>query len=97
MPFFFESPNSISSSFLSKETVWSVFLLRISETVRNSGLSPTITQALGEIETSQSVKAYSASMVLSGETSLLSRILISTLSDVLSSIFLILIFLFHWL
>ena len=34
---------------------------------KNSGLSPTITQALGEIETSQSVKAYSASMVLSGE------------------------------
>ena len=62
--------SSISNSFLSKETVWSVFLLRISETERNSGLSPTITHAFGEIETSQSVKAYNASMVLSGETSL---------------------------
>ena len=32
------------------------------------GLSPSIIEAFGEIETSQSVKAYKASKVLSGET-----------------------------
>ena len=34
----------------------------------NFGLSSTITQALGEIDTSQSVNAYKASIILSGDT-----------------------------
>ena len=48
--------------------------------------------AFGEIEISQSEKAYKASMVLSGETPAGRCIRISTNSAVLSSIFLILIF-----
>ncbi|MCY1521707.1 hypothetical protein D9M68_565320 [compost metagenome] len=48
-------------------------------------------QVLGEIETSQAVKAYSASMVTSGEIPGASWTTISTLAAVLSSIFLILI------
>ena len=89
--FSWSSCSSISSSFFRRETVWSVLYFRISETERNIGLSPTITHAFGEMETSQSVKAYRASIIISGETSLASKMLISTSSEVLSSIFLILI------
>ena len=51
-----------------------------------------MTQELGEIDNSQSVKAYKASIVLSEETPGASWINISTSRAVLSSIFLILIF-----
>ena len=51
-----------------------------------------ITQALGEIDTSQSVKAYSASMVISGDTPGASLIRISMSLAVLSITCLILIF-----
>ena len=50
-----------------------------------------ITQALGESATSQLVKAYRASMVLSGDTSFCSVMLISTPLLDMSSTFLILI------
>lgn len=96
MPFLFKLPSSISNSSFSNDTVWSVFIFRMSETFRNIGLSPTITQAFGEIVTWQSVNAYNASIVLSGDTSGWRWIRISTLSEVLSSIFLILIFPFSF-
>ena len=50
----------------------------------------------GEIESSQSVKLYKASMVLSGEIPEGNEIDISTNSEVLSSTFLILIFPFSF-
>ena len=51
-----------------------------------------MTQAFGLMVVSQSVKAYRASMVLSGDTSAGRWMMISTWSVVMSSIFLILIF-----
>ena len=51
-----------------------------------------MTHAFGEIEISQSVNAYKASIILSGETSLGKCIKISTSEAVLSSTFFILIF-----
>ena len=51
----------------------------------------TMTQAFGAMLHSQSVNAYSASIVLSGDTSFGRWIRISTFSVVISSIFLILI------
>ena len=48
-------------------TVRSVEWRSTSLTPRNSGFSPTITQQLGEMDTSQSVKAYNASIALSDE------------------------------
>jgi hypothetical protein len=63
----------------------------ISLTPIKSGLSFSMMQELGESETSQSVKANSASMVLSEEIPGARCTCISTFSAVLSSIFLILI------
>src|ERR1017187_5783305 len=53
---------------------------------------PFITQAFGEIEISQSVNAYNASMVISGEIPGARSMLISTSAAVLSVTFFILIF-----
>ena len=55
------------------------------------GLWPSITHALGEIEISQSVKAYNASMVISGEIPAASSMVISTSAAVLSVTFFIFI------
>ena len=57
----------------------------------NCGVLSIITQQLGDILTSQLVNAYSASIVMSGEVPFIRWITISTFSEVLSSIFLILI------
>ena len=62
------SSSRISSSNFNKRTVWSVLIFRISETPRKRGVSASIMEEFGEIDTSQSVNAYKASMVLSGET-----------------------------
>jgi hypothetical protein len=48
-------------------TVLSVDFIRISETPKKHGLLFSIIQESGEIETSQFVKAYKASIVLSGD------------------------------
>ena len=48
-------------------TVLSVDLINISETPRKQGLLFSIMHERGEIETSQLVNAYKASIVLSGE------------------------------
>src|SRR5690606_41784721 len=61
------SPLRISSSCFNKALVCLVLASRISFTERNTGLSPIMTQALGEMETSQSVKAYSASIAMPGD------------------------------
>ncbi len=71
--------------------VWSAERRRISLTPMNTGLSSTMTQALGEMDTSQSVKAYRASIVLSLDSSAATCIMISTFSAVLSSTLRILI------
>ena len=67
-------------------------LVKISETPRKHGLFSSITQERGEIDTSQFVNAYNASIVLSGDIPEGKYIRTSTLDDVLSSIFLIFIF-----
>ena len=85
------SVSLISSSLFKRKTVWSVFARRISETPINTGFSPSIIDELGDIETSQSVKAYKASIVLSGETPEERWMIISAAADVLSSIFFIFI------
>ena len=59
---------------------------------RKCGLLSSITQQLGDMLTSQSVKAYSASMVLSDEVPAARCTNISTLAEVLSSTFRTLIF-----
>jgi len=46
-----------SNSFFKSSLVFSVEAIRISEMVRKAGFSFLITQALGDMETSQSVKA----------------------------------------
>ena len=56
----------------------------------------TITHAFGDMDTSQSVKAYRASMVLSGDTSFGRWMTMFTFPAVRSSIFLILIFPFSF-
>ncbi len=58
---------------------------------KNCGLSFTITQAFGEMDTSQSVNAYRASMVISGEVPGARLTSISISAAVLSTTFLILI------
>ena len=63
----------------------------ISETPMNKGLLSSMTQPNGEMEFSQLVKAYKASMVLSGDNPEGRCIKISTSAAVLSSIFLIFI------
>ena len=63
---------------------------------KNFGVLSSITHERGEIETSQSVKRYKASIVLSGEIPVGIVIAISTCSAVLSSIFFILIFPFSF-
>ena len=85
------SESSISSSCLSRLTVRSVLRRNTSETVRKCGLLSSITQVMGEIAVSQAVKAYSASIVLSGDVPLGKCTNISTLAAVLSSTFLIFI------
>ena len=70
----------------------SVEILSNSWTLVNNGLSSTMTQALGDIDISQLVKAYNASIVTSGEIPLARSIKISTSAAVLSTTFLILIF-----
>ena len=57
----------INNSCFSNSTVLSVEILRISETPINNGLLFSITQPKGDIEVSQFVNAYKASIVLSGE------------------------------
>ncbi len=79
------------SSCSSRDIVWAVLARRISETPRNAGVLPSIIQALGDIETSQSVNAYNASTVWSTETPAGNWISISTRSAVLSTTFRILI------
>ena len=64
----------------------------MSDTPINFGILSSITQDRGEIEISQLVKLYSASIVLSGDIPEGIVIKISTFSAVLSSTFLILIF-----
>ena len=56
-----------SNSLFKILTVLSVDFFKISETPIKLGLLSIITQLSGEIVDSQSVKAYSASIVLSGE------------------------------
>ena len=85
------SPRFISSSALSRSTVFSVLIFRMSVTPKNIGLSFTITHALGEIELSQLVNAYNASMVLSVEIPLGNCISTSTSLAVLSTTFFIFI------
>ena len=89
---FSNSSNWISNSRLSKSTVLCVEIFNMSETPIKRGLWFSITQPKGATEVSQAVKAYKASMVLSGETPGGKWITISTSAAVLSSIFLILIF-----
>ena len=90
------SSKRISSSNFNKRTVVSVFTFRISVTPIKRGVSLSIMVELGEIETSQSVKAYKASSVLSGETPGAKWMITSTFAEVLSSIFFILIFPFSF-
>ena len=85
------SPSSISSSRLSKCRVRSALIFRISVTPMKTGLSSNTTQLLGAKLTSQSVNAYRASNILSGDTLFARWTTTSTLSAVLSSTFLILI------
>ena len=80
------SPFSISSSSLRRATVLSVDIFRISFTPINLGFPASIIQQLGETDTSQLVKAYSASIVVSGEMPGAKCINISTSRAVLSSI-----------
>ena len=77
-------------------TVKSVESLNISETPIKTGLLSSITQHKGDIEFSQLVNAYNASIVLSGEIPFGKCTKISTLAAVLSSIFFILIFPFSF-
>ncbi|MNY37247.1 hypothetical protein D3C86_1717950 [compost metagenome] len=86
------SCNLISSSCFNKFFVLMVFSIKISLTLKKCGLSSLITQVLGEMDTSQAVKANSASIVTSGDIPGARCTIISTNSAVLSSIFLILIF-----
>ena len=81
----------ISKSWRSSSTVLSVDLRNISETPIKIGLLSSMIQPRGEIDISQLVNAYSASMVLSGEIPEGKCTNISTSAAVLSSIFLIFI------
>ena len=65
----FNSPNLIFNSSPNSDLVCSAERRRISETPRKCGFSSQITHEFGEIDTSQSVKAYRASMVLSDDSS----------------------------
>ncbi len=65
--FSFNSSLFISNSFFSKVLVKSVENFKISFTPKNLGFSSTITHAFGEMDTSQSVKAYNASIVILGD------------------------------
>ena len=55
-------------AFYSYAMVFFVLVFKISVTPKKRGVSPSIIEEFGEIETSQSVNAYKASKVLSGET-----------------------------
>ena len=90
--FIFNSSNWISNSLRSSTTVLSVEIFNIWETPTKSGLLSSMTQPNGATEVSQAVKAYNASIDLSGETPGKRWINISTSAAVLSSIFLIFIF-----
>lgn len=69
--------------------MFSVERLSISDTPIKLGLLSSIIQPKGEMEVSHAVKAYNASMVLSGEIPDGKCTNISTSAAVLSSIFLI--------
>ena len=64
---------SLSSSLFISSSFWRSFLVesaeyfKISLTPKNCGFSLTITHAFGDIDTSQSVNAYSASIVILGD------------------------------
>ena len=82
----------IANSCRSRSLVRSVDILRISFTDMKWGFSSEITHAFGERDTSHAVKAYRASIVLSGDASGSKWTIISTCAAVLSSTRLILIF-----
>ena len=86
------SPFLISSSCFSKSNVLSADFFSTLLMVRKCGLLSSMTQQLGEMLTSQSVNAYSASIVLSEEVPGARCTSISTLAAVLSSTLRILIF-----
>ena len=75
----------ISSSLRNSSNVPSTECFNTSDTVKNCGLLSAITQQLGEIDTSQSVKAYKASIVLSLEVPGVRCSCISTSDAVISS------------
>ena len=75
----------ISNSRLSRAIVWSADAASTSLTVRNCGFLSLMTQQLGEMLISQSVKAYRASSVLSEDTPGARCTRISTLEAVRSS------------
>ena len=81
----------ISSSWRSKSTVLWVESRSSSWTLKNLGFSWEITQHSGEMDTSQSVNAYNASIHTDGEMSAGTSMTISTFWAVLSTICLILI------
>ena len=89
--FSFNSAKRMLSSCFNNALVWFVLSTKISFTLIKYGLSFLMTQVFGETDTSQSVKAYKASMVTSGEIPGAKCTIISTFLAVLSSIFLILI------
>ena len=86
------SPFLISSSLRNSACVWSTECFNTSDTVRNCGLLSAMTQQLGEMEISQSVKAYKASIVLSLEVPGVRCNCISTSDAVISSTLRIFIF-----
>ena len=86
------SPNRILSSSIKRFLVLSVFLFKISETPIKRGFSSDIIPEFGEMLVSQSVKAYKASIILSGEILGARWMIISTFAEVLSSTFFIFIF-----
>ena len=67
-------------------TVLFVDFIRISETPKKHGLLFSIMQESGEIETSQFVKAYKASIVLSGDIPELPSMTISNSGQLIYSI-----------
>ena len=91
---FSSSCNLIFNSNFNNSTVLSTDFLRISVTPINTGLFPSITHEFGEIDISQLVNAYKASIILSGDTPEGKWIIISATAEVLSSIFLIFILFF---
>ena len=86
------SSRCISSSLRNSASVLSTDFFSTLLTERKCGFLLSMTQQLGEMFTSQSVKAYKASSVLSDDTPGVRCTKISTFPAVLSSTFLTLIF-----